>query len=70
MSTDYSRSVRLGGLAASVDETTLRERMEGSPIHLTADGRLPAVAETLEVLVADLRWWPIPLSLDPGRGQG
>ncbi|MFF7452891.1 hypothetical protein [Kitasatospora sp. NPDC008115] len=70
MRTDYSRSVRLGGLAAGVDETTLQERMEGSPIHLTADRRLPAVAETLEVLVADLRRWPVPLSLDPGRGPG
>jgi hypothetical protein len=68
--TDYSRSVRLGGLAADVDESTLRERMEGSLVHLTADGRLPAVAETLEVLVADLRRWPVQLSLDPGCGPG
>ncbi|MFC1430619.1 ThiF family adenylyltransferase [Streptacidiphilus sp. N1-3] len=70
MRTDYSRSVRLGGLAAGVDESTLRERMEGSQVHLTADGHLPAVAETLEVLVADLRRWPVRLSLDPGRGPG
>lgn len=70
MSTDYSRSVRLGGLAAGVEETTLRERMEGILIHLTADGHLPAAAETLEVLVADLRRWPVRLSLDPGRGPG
>ncbi|MFD0563721.1 hypothetical protein ACFQ2M_18170 [Kitasatospora saccharophila] len=70
MRTDYSRSVRLGGLAAGVNETTLRERMEGSPVHLTADGCLPAVAETLEVLVADLRRWPVPLSLDPGHEPG
>jgi hypothetical protein len=70
VSTDYSRSLRLGGLAAGVDESTLRERMEGSWIHLTADGRLPAAAETLEVLVADLRRWPVHLSLDPGHGPG
>ncbi len=70
MSTDYSRSVRLGGLAAGVDECTLRERMESSRIHLTADGRLSAAAETLEVLVANLRRWPVRLSLDPGRGPG
>jgi hypothetical protein len=60
----------LGGLAAGVDELTLLERMEASLVHLTADGRMPAVAETLEVLVADLRRWPIRLSLDPGHGPG
>ncbi|WP_404959616.1 ThiF family adenylyltransferase [Streptomyces sp. 147326] len=70
MSTDYSRSVRLGGMAAGVEETTLRERMEGALVHLTADGRMPAASETLDVLVADLRRWPVRLSLDPGRGPG
>jgi hypothetical protein len=70
VSADYSRSVRLGGLAAGVEEATLQERMEGILIHLTGDAHLPAAAETLEVLVADLRRWPVRLSLDPGRGPG
>ncbi|MHC3471545.1 ThiF family adenylyltransferase [Streptomyces sp. 7R007] len=70
MSTDYSRSLRLGGLAAGVEEATLRERMEATSIHLTADGHLPAAPETLQVLAADLRRWPVRLSLDPGRGLG
>ncbi|WP_158820828.1 MULTISPECIES: ThiF family adenylyltransferase [unclassified Streptomyces] len=70
MNTDYSRGVRLGGLAAGVKESTLRERMEATLVHLTANGRLPAASETLEVLVADLRRWPVRLSLDPGRGPG
>ncbi|MFF9040427.1 ThiF family adenylyltransferase [Streptomyces sp. NPDC014892] len=70
MSTDYSRSVRLGGLAAEVEEATLQERMESALIHLTGDAHLPAAAETLEVLVADLRRWPVRLSLDPGRRPG
>ncbi|MGW1966226.1 ThiF family adenylyltransferase [Streptomyces sp. NPDC001935] len=68
MNTDYSRGLRMGGLAAGVDEDTLRDRMERSRVHLTADNHTPALAETLKVLVGDLRRWPIQLSLDPGRG--
>jgi molybdopterin/thiamine biosynthesis adenylyltransferase len=57
-------------LAAGVEEATLRERMEATSIHLTGDGHLPAAHETLQVLVADLRRWPVRLSLDPGHGLG
>ena len=66
--TDYSRSLRLAGNAAQTTENALRDRLEATRIHLTADPDLPAIAKSLPVLIANLRRLPIDLSIDPRGG--
>ncbi|MBY8882719.1 ThiF family adenylyltransferase [Actinacidiphila acidipaludis] len=66
MSTDYSRSVLLGGRAAGVTNGALLARLRNSRVHLSAEAHLPGSVETLRVLVCNLRRWPIQLSVDPG----
>ena len=66
--TDYSRSLRLAGNAARTTESALRDRLESTRIHITAEPDLPAVTDSLAVLVADLRRLPVDLSIDPLGG--
>jgi hypothetical protein len=63
--TDYSRSLRLAGNAARSDEQGLRDRLEATRIHITAEVDQPAISQALLVLIADLRRLPVQLSFDP-----
>lgn len=63
--TDYSRGLRLAGTAARTDEQGLRERLEATRIHITAETDQPAIDQALMVLIADLRRLPVQLSFDP-----
>lgn len=66
--TDYSRGLRLAFSAARTPESALRNRLESTRIHVTADPNLPAITKSLAVLVADLRRLPVDLSIDPNGG--
>jgi hypothetical protein len=62
--TDYSRGLRLAGTAAQTDQVALRDRLEATHVHITADSDVPGIPQALVVLVADLRRIPLRLSID------
>jgi molybdopterin/thiamine biosynthesis adenylyltransferase len=66
MSTDYSRGLRLAGAVTGADDIGLRQRLEATRVHVTADLDIPGVAAALPVLMANLRRLPLQLSLHVG----